>query len=184
MIIIIMPIIIYILIYLKQAITLKNKITKKIDTLINYHENTINHLFIHDKEKVIYVQDIYRLIMLKKYLNECTLKMNQYQQKLNQYHYHYDKLKTHLETNRRLIELLSLKSITIESLKIDNIKEIDITSSLEKNPLYCPLSYLSLVDSIKNIAIINEEQRINIDNQLIGFVDKLIITYDKEYNHE
>jgi len=182
--ILIIPSGIYTMLQMKYSIRTKNKITKKISEFINYNEKTINDLFCNDKETAIYVQNIYNLIMLKKYVNECNSKLLEHSKKLKQLNYHYAKLKEHIETNNRLLEILAIKNSVIEPIKTDKINELDIEKTFEKNSLYCPLNYLLLVDNIKNKATINQEQNVDINSNLIGFVEKFIITYDKEYHHD
>ena len=163
---------------------MRKEITKELQGLIRNNERTVNDLFENDNEASKYVQDIYNLIMQKKYVNECNAKVITSNRKLKQFNYHHDKLKEHAETSDRLIELLGIDIDNSESIQLDKMDGVEGGKNVETNPLYCPLSYLLLADPIKNKAVINGEQTMEIDSNLIGFVDKFIISHDKEYRHD
>lgn len=174
----------YSLLQIGSSVLLRKEITKELQGLIRNNERTVNDLFENDNEASKYVQDIYNLIMQKKYVNECNAKVITSNRKLKQFNYHHDKLKEHAETSDRLIELLGIDIDNSESIQLDKMDGVEGGKNVETNPLYCPLSYLLLADPIKNKAVINGEQTMEIDSNLIGFVDKFIISHDKEYRHD
>lgn len=178
------PSLLYSVLQICSSILLRKEITKELHNLIRNNERTVNDLFENDNEASRYVQDIYNLIMQKKYVNECNAKVITSNRKLKQFNYHHDKLKEHAETSDRLIELLGIDTDTAELLQLDKMDGVEGGKNVETNPLYCPLSYLLLTDPIKNKAVINGEQTMEIDSNLIGFVDKFIISHDKEYRHD
>lgn len=104
--------------------------------------------------------------------------------KFKQFNYHHDKLKEHAEVSDRLIEILGINTSSAGLVQIDKLEGLEGGKTAEINPLYCPLSYLLITDPIKNKAIINDQQNVDIDSNLIGFVDKFIIKHDKEYRHD
>ncbi len=178
------PSALYLLLQICNSIILRKEITKELHSLIQSNERTVNNLFENDSEASRYVQDIYNLIMQKKYVNECNAKVITSNRKLKQFNYHHDKLKEHAETSDRLIELLGIDIDTAELIQIDKMDGVEGGKNIETNPLYCPLSYLLLADTIKNKAVINGQQNVDIDSNLIGFVEKFIISHDKEYRHD
>ena len=180
----IVPAGLYSLLQIGSSVLLRKEITKELQGLIRNNERTVNDLFENDNEASKYVQDIYNLIMQKKYVNECNAKVITSNRKLKQFNYHHDKLKEHAETSDRLIELLGIDTDTSELIQLDKMDGVEGGKNVETNPLYCPLSYLLLADPIKNKAVINGEQTMEIDSNLIGFVDKFIISHDKEFRHD
>ncbi len=180
----IVPSLLYSVLQICNSIILRKEITKELHHLISSNERTVNNLFENDNEASKYVQDIYNLIMQKKYVNECNAKVITSNRKLKQFNYHHDKLKEHAETSDRLIELLGIDTDTAELIQLDKMDGIEGGKNVETNPLYCPLSYLLLADTIKNKAVINGQQNMEIDSNLIGFVEKFIISHDKEYRHD
>ena len=93
-------------------------------------------------------------------------------------------MKEHAEVSDRLIEILGINTSSAGLVQIDKLEGLEGGKTAEINPLYCPLSYLLITDPIKNKAIINDQQNVDIDSNLIGFVDKFIIKHDKEYRHD
>lgn len=180
----VVPATLYSFIQLTYLFTLKKEITKELSELIASNEKMVNTLFYDDTKASRFIQDIYNLIMQKKYVNECNAKVISSNRKLKQYNYHHDKLKEHAEVSDRLIEVLGIDTSNSKIVNIDKIAGIEDVKSVERNPLYCPLNYLLIGDQIKNKAVINEEQNVEIDSNLIGFVEKFIIVYDKEYCHD
>lgn len=180
----VLPVSIYILLQIGYSALLKKKIAKKISALIYQNEDLVNNLFRNDNEASKYVQDIYNLIMQRKYVNECNAKVISSNRKFKQFNYHHDKLKEHAEVSDRLIEILGINTSSAGLVQIDKLEGLEGGKTAEINPLYCPLSYLLITDPIKNKAIINDQQNVDIDSNLIGFVDKFIIKHDKEYRHD
>jgi len=178
------PLIIYLIFQLIALFSIKKKINKKISLLINNNKSIVDDFFNDNNQTSLLVKDIYDLIMLKKYIDECSLKIIAANKKFEQINYHYDRLEEHIETSNKLIEILEINDMDIEPIAIDKINEINSNKDIYSNELYCPLNYLLLLDTIKNKVIINDEQNIDIDNNLIGFVNRIIITYDKEYYHD
>ena len=180
----VLPVSIYILLQIGYSALLNKKIAKKISALIYQNEDLVNNLFRNDNEASKYVQDIYNLIMQRKYVNECNAKVISSNRKFKQFNYHHDKLKEHAEVSDRLIEILGINTSSAGLVQIDKMEGLEGGKTAEINPLYCPLSYLLITDPIKNKAIINDQQNVDIDSNLIGFVDKFIIKHDKEYRHD
>jgi hypothetical protein len=120
--------------------------------------------------------------MKKKYVNECKILVSDCNKKFKQFNYHYIKLKEHLELNNKLMELLNIKEEILDKLKIDKIKNLVENKKYDSNPLYCPLSYLMYDEDIKNSVVVNDSKNIELNNRLIGFVSKIVITYDGEYD--
>lgn len=183
-IMLVLPLTLYLILQIIYSNKIRIKIKDKINLLVKENEKIVNELFSIDNESAMYVLDIYNLIMQKKYIDECTEKMIVMNRKFQQYNYHHDKLKEHYETSDKLISILGVDNINIIPLEIDKISEIDEDKNASNNDLYCPLNYLLLMNDIKNSAIINNSKNIEIDSNLIGFVDKFIISYDKEYHYE
>lgn len=173
------PTIFYSIFQIKNLYTLKNKINTYLEDLIDNNNNLINNLLNDDKEKIIYIKNIYKLMMIKKYIKECNQIINNYNKKQDRINYHYNQLIEHIEINNKLMELLNLEN-NHELKNIDNIK-LNIENNEEDNILYCPTSYLC--DKETRI-IINKEKKIVINNKLINFIDSFIIDYDKEYNND
>ena len=180
----ILPVSIYAILQVAYSALLKKKIAKKISALVHENEDLVNNLFRNDNEASKYVQDIYNLIMQRKYVNECNAKVISSNRKFKQFNYHHDKLKEHAEVSDRLIEILGINTSVSELVKIDKLEGLEGGKTIETNPLYCPLSYLLIADPIKNKAVINDQQNVDIDSNLIGFVEKFIIKHDKEYRHD
>ena len=180
----ILPVSVYAILQIAYSSLLKKKIIKKLTTLVYENENLVNNLFRNDNEASKYVQDIYNLIMQRKYVNECNAKVISSNRKFQQFNYHHDKLKEHAEISDRLIEILGINPAMSELVKIDKLEGLEGGKTLETNPLYCPLNYLLIADQIKNKAIINDQQNVDINSNLIGFVEKFIIKHDKEYRHD
>ena len=180
----ILPVSIYAILQVAYSALLKKKIAKKISALVHENEDLVNNLFRNDNEASKYVQDIYNLIMQRKYVNECNAKVISSNRKFKQFNYHHDKLKEHAEVSDRLIEILGINTSVSELVKIDKLEGLEGGKTIETTPLYCPLSYLLIADPIKNKAVINDQQNVDIDSNLIGFVEKFIIKHDKEYRHD
>ena len=177
----VVPAAIYSLIQLSYLFMLKNEITKSINKLRSSNEAIVNDLYYNDNNASKFIQDIYNLIMQKKYVSECNAKVIASNRKLKQYNYHHDKLKEHVEVSDQLIMVLGIETSNSELVNIDKIDGVKDVKSVESNSLYCPLNYLLVGDQIKNKAIINEQKNVDIDSNLIGFVEKFVIVYDKEY---
>lgn len=184
MIVLFMPSFIYVFFQIKYLIFLKGSILKEIQKIVDNNEMLVNSLFDNDNEISLYVQNIYNLIMLKKYVNEYKNKVIQCNRQFKKFNYHYDKLNEHIELSNKLLEILNINGIEEDMVKIDKIKELKMDDDIIKNPLYCPISYLLLDDDISNEVIVNDEQKININCKLIGFISKFIIKYDKEYSDD
>jgi hypothetical protein len=180
----ILPVSIYVILQIAFSALFKKKIIKKILTFRKQNEDLVNNLFRNDNEASKYVQDTYNLIMQRKYVNECNAKVIASNRKFKQFNYHHDKLKEHAEVSDKLIELLGINTSVSELVKIDKLEGVEGGKTVETNPLYCPLSYLLIADPIKNKAIINDQQNVDIDSNLIGFVEKFIIKHDKEYRND
>lgn len=180
----VLPVSIYAILQIAHSALLKKMIAKRITALVHANEALVNNLFRNDNEASKYVQDIYNLIMQRKYVNECNAKVITSNRKFKQFNYHHDKLKEHAEVSDRLIEILGINTRTSELVKIDKLKGLEGGKTIETNPLYCPLSYLLIADPIKNKAVINDQQNVDIDSNLIGFVERFIIKHDKEYRHD
>ena len=184
LIVLIMPCFMYLFFQIRYLVLLKGDILREIDMIVNNNELLLNSLFDNDNEVSKYVENIYNLIMLKKYVNEYKNKVIQCNKQFKKFNYHYDKLREHIEISDKLIEILNINSIDNEVLMIDKIKEIDMNDDVVKNPLYCPISYLLLDDKICNDVVINDEQKIDINCKLVGFIDRFIVDYDKEYSDD
>ena len=184
LIMLIVPVSLYTIIQLIYLFKIKISVKKKLFELINDNEMVVNKLFSNSNESLVYVLDLYNLIMMKKYINDCNKKIIESSKMFLQYKYHHDKLKEHYETSNKLIKILGLEDINIEPLEIDKIKNINEMKNVNENELYCPINYLILMNDVKNKAIINDSKNIDIDNYLLGFVSEFIISYDKEYRNE
>lgn len=178
------PLVLYIIIQIIISNKLKKKINRKISLLVDENNRVVNNLFSVDNESSIYVSDIYNLIMQKKYVNDCNEKMRDSNKKFEQYNYHYDKLIEHYETSNKLIDILGVDNIDVMLLEIDKIHDVNCFKNVMHNEMYCPVNYLSLINDVKNRAIISDSKNIDIDSNLIGFIDSFIILYDKEYRNE
>ena len=66
----IVPSLLYSVLQICNSIILRKEITKELHHLISSNERTVNNLFENDNEASKYVQDIYNLIMQKKYVND------------------------------------------------------------------------------------------------------------------
>lgn len=180
----ILPAAIYALFQIAYLALLKKRITNYVTLLISSNEDTVNNLYKNDNESALYVQNIYNLIMQKKYVNECNAKVISSNRKFKQFNYHHDKLKSHIEANERLIQILGIDKKKASLIQLDKISSIEDGKTAENTILYCPLNYLLTVDGIKNKAVINGQQTVDIDSNLIGFAEKFVIDYDKEYCHD
>ena len=179
-----LPAAVYSALQIAYAILLKKQIKKEITTLTQENEALVNNLFRNDNEASKYVQDIYNLIMQRKYVTDCQSKIISSNRKLKQFTYHHDKLRAHAEVSDKLIEILGIDIATAGMVQIDKMEGLEDGKTAETNPLYCPLSYLMIADPVKNSAIINNQKNVDIDSNLIGFVEKFIINHDKEYRHD
>ena len=177
----IIPIIIYSIFELVNTLKLRNQIITKINNLIESNNTLINNLLNDDKEKALYIQNIYNLMMIKKYLSECSLIISNYNKLQAKIIYHYNNLIEHIDINSKLIDLLNLKENNLDINYLDNLK-IDINNNIENNIIYCPTNHI--IDNIKTTIIINKEKKIDINNKLTNYIDNFIIDYDKEYNNE
>ena len=174
----------YALIQVAYLALVKKQMTNYVTMLVHSNEDTVNNLYKNDNEAAVYVQNIYNLIMQKKYVNECNAKVISSNRKFKQFNYHHDKLKSYIEANDRLIQILGIDTKRAPLIQLDKIPSIEDGQSAENTVLYCPLNYLLVADEIKNKAIINGQQTVDIDSNLIGFVEKFVIDYDKEYCHD
>ena len=181
---IIFPALIYSVLQICNLILLRKEITRELQNLINSNEQIVKKMFENDNEEAKYIQGIYNLIMEKKYVDDCSAKVIASNQKLNQFNYHHDKLKEHAEISDRLMELLGIDTAQAELIPLEKISGVQDVKNVETNTLYCPLSYLQVAEAIKNKAVINNEQTIDIDSNLIGFIEKFVIVHDKEYRHD
>ena len=179
-----LPALVYAALQVGFSILLKKKIEKKVALLIKQNEGLVNNLFRNDNEASKYVQDIYNLIMQKKYVNECNAKVILSNRKFRQFSYHQEKLKAHAAVSDKLMEILGISTNSSELVQIDKLDGLESGKNAETNQIYCPLNYLLISDPIENKAIVNDQQNVDIDSNLIGFVDKFIIKYDKEYRHD
>lgn len=180
----ILPAAVYSGLQVAYSILLKKQINKKIQAMVQENEGLVNNLFRNDNEASKYVQDIYNLIMQRKYVSDCQAKIVSSNRKLKQFTYHHDKLRAHAEVSDKLIEILGIDIGSAGIVQIEKIAGLEDGKTAETNPLYCPLSYLMIADPIKNSAIINNQKNVDIDSNLIGFVEKFIINHDKEYRHD
>ena len=179
-----LPVSVYVSLQFAYAAILRKTIIRKTEELISSNERLVSNLFRNDNAASKYVLDIYNLIMQKKYVNECNAKIIASNRKFKQFSYHHDKLKEHAEVSDRLIDILAISTTASELVNIDKIEGLEGGKIAEKNALYCPLSYLLIADPVNNKAIINDQQNVDIDSNLIGFVDKFIIKHDEEYRHD
>ena len=67
---------------------------------------------------------------------------------------------------------------------LDKINNLILDKSYKDNLLYSPLNYLSMINNSLNKVIFNEQKEVEINNNLLGFISKLIINYDKEYDYD
>ena len=151
---------------------------------IKKNEALVGELFRNDNEASMYVQDVYYLIMLKKYVNECNAKVLASNRKFKQFNYHQEQLKQHAAVSDRLIEILGLRTNSVGMFKIDKMDGVENGKGVEATPMYCPLSYLTLADKFHNQAVINDQQHVDIESEVTGFVEKFIIEHDKEYRYD
>lgn len=184
MIMLIIPVLSYITIQISYLYYIKHRIKKKILELRNSNELVVNKLFSSSNEALVYVLNLYNLIMKKKYINECKKRIIESNKIFLQHKYHYDKLKEHYETSNKLIEMLGLKNINIQPLEVDKINDINEICNVYENDIYCPINYLYLMSDIKNKTIINDSKNIDINSSLLGFISEFIISYDKEYQND
>ncbi len=180
----VLPVSVYTVLQVAYSALLKKRVAKKLSVLVRENEVLVNNLFRNDNEASKYVQDVYNLIMMKKYVNECNAKVISSNRKFKQFSYHHDKLKEHAEVSDMLIKILGINTSSADFVKIEKLEGLEGGKTIETNPLYCPLSYLLVDDPIKNKAVINDQQNVDIDSNLIGFVEKFIIKHDKEYCHD
>lgn len=180
----VVPSVVYLLSQISKSILLRKRLVQLIGRLTATNEKAVNDLFSNDNSAASYIQNIYDLIMLKKYINECNAKIIASTKKFKNFNYHHDKLKEHIEVSDKLIEVLSIDTTGTDCLNIEKMQSLDGTKSVDENRIYCPLNYYQLVESVSNKAIVNDQQNVKIDNNTIGFIDKFIIKNDKEYQHD
>ena len=180
----IVPSVVYLLSQISRSILLRKQLVQLIGKLTATNEKTVNDLFSNDNNAAGYVQDIYDLIMLKKYINKCNAKIIASTKKFRNFNYHHDKLKEHIEVSDKLNDVLSIDVSRTDCLNIEKMQSLDGTKSVDENPIYCPLNYYKLVESVSNKVVVNDHQNVTIDSNTIGFIDKFIIRHDKEYQHD
>ena len=162
----------------------KKRIVQAIEKLTKSNETAVNDLFSNDNDAANYVQNMYDLIMLKKHINICKSRIMVSTKKFNNFNYHHDNLKDSIDVSEKLIEVLCINTMTSESFNIEKMHELDGEKSMKDNPIYCPISYFELLESVNNKAIVNDQQNVEIDSKAIGFIDKFVINYNKEYRND
>ena len=159
------------------------KIDNKISILRKDNDNKVSIFYSDDNKMIEFVKDTYELIMIKKYIDECNLKIKIANDEYKKIEYHKEKLQSIYESTKRLIDVLGIDINKIDINGIEKINNLDINKDIYLNELYCPLNYLSKIEEIENKVIINEEQSV-VNSSLISFVNKFNITYDKEYYYD
>lgn len=182
-IILLIPIITYSIIQYISLLSIKMKIDNKISILRKDNDNKVSIFYSDDNKMIEFVKDTYELIMIKKYIDECNLKIKIANDEYKKIEYHKEKLQSIYESTKRLIDVLGIDINKIDINGIEKINNLDINKDIYLNELYCPLNYLSKIEEIENKVIINEEQSV-VNSSLISFVNKFNITYDKEYYYD
>ncbi|WP_426350047.1 hypothetical protein ACPWSR_02115 [Alloiococcus sp. CFN-8] len=150
--------------------------------IVNDSEKIIERLYEGDKNVSKYINDIYNLMMMKKYVSSCREKLDAANKKITRFNYHKKMLDEHIE----------LGEIVIDKLKIHKPKEyldmeklnLVLDFSCENNQVYCPLEYTDLYQGVSSRININNQAEQKLNLPILGYIDKFILIDDKEYSHD
>lgn len=136
---------------------------------------------IDDKKFTDYINNIYELMLLTKYVDRLKKNADVASVDLQNFRYHKEELDTALDESDKISKLLRIRIDNKENNIVKNIP-LDIDLNKYENDMYCPLLYSD--ENIDNYILINGEHNENINSELLNFVDNIKFDYDEVYDEQ
>lgn len=172
------PALYYIIVQLIYCNIKVNEVNKIMNEMDNYTKSKINGINRDDDKFKIYVNDIYELMMLTKYIDKLNANANSNKVDIENYRYQKQELTSALNNISNLSKLLkvSLNNHYANALNIP----LDIDRSVEDNDAYCPLMYLP--NNPDKYILINNQHQEKLVSPLLNLVDNIKFDYDEVYD--
>ena len=177
----IFPSIIYILVQLIFCKKNVDKALKFIAEMDNYTKKKIHDIHTDDEKFKEYVNDIYELMMITKYIDKLKLNTKDTSLDIENYRFHKETIEKALQNLSNLSKLLKIK-LDVQNVLYNKNIIVDIDKSIEENDLYCPFSYT--LDNEDNYVLINNQHKESINHRLLNVVDSIKIDYDEVYDEK
>ena len=172
------PTIVYIIVQLIYCIIHVHKANNLMLEIEKWTRSKINDINVDDEKFKNYVNDIYELMLLTKYVSKLKENANEANIDVDNYKYHKDNLSVAIDESVKVARLLRV-DINRSGNELKNIPlKIDINKY--ENDLYCPILYAR--KSNENYILINNEQSNSITDKMLNFVDNIKFDYDEVYN--
>ena len=134
---------------------------------------------IDDKKFTEYINNIYELMLLTKYVDRLKKNADAASVDLQNFRYHKEELDNALDESDKISKLLRIRIDNKENNILKNIP-LDIDLNKYENDMYCPLLYSN--ENIDNYILINGDHNENINSELLNFVDNIKFDYDEVYD--
>ena len=171
------PTLIYLVSELVLALLKINKVKKYMTEIETYTKMKREEINVDDEKFKVYVNDIYELMMLTKYVNNLKSAAIDGNANIENYKYHELELEEKNNDNTRLLRLLRYY-IPENGKPIKNIN-LDMNKKVVENDLYCPLYFVAA--NSENYILINNQQQEKLSGELLNFVDNIQIRFDEVY---
>ena len=174
------PAAVYILAQLLYCLMQVHKANKMMIEIENHTRKKISDINVDDDAFKEYVNNIYELMLLTKYVGKLKENANVANVDVDNFRYHREEL------NNALTESLKISKLLRIDINKDgnNLKNIQIKLGVNKyeNDAYCPLLYAKQNDD--KYIVVNNEQSMKISSELLNIVDSIKFDSDEVYNEQ
>lgn len=173
-----LPAIVYTLVQLVYCIIYVHKANKLMLEIENYTRKKIKNINVDDEKFKDYVNNIYELMLLTKYVSKLKENANEANIDVDNYKYHKENIIKAINESNKVSKLMRI-DINRKGNELNNIS-LKLNVNKYENDLYCPVLYVKLND--RKYILINNEQNNNITDKMLNFVDSIKFDYDEVYN--
>jgi hypothetical protein len=144
----------------------------------NYTRSKIKEINVDDEKFKNYVNDIYELMLLTKYVSKLKENANEANIDVDNYKYHKENIIKAINESNKVSKLMRI-DINRAGNELNNIA-LKLNVNKYENDMYCPVLYAKSND--KKYILVNNEQNNNITDKMLNFVDNIKFDYDEVYN--
>lgn len=172
------PAITYILVQLVFCLIQVHKANRYMVEIEEHTRKKIEDINVDDDKFKQYVNDIYELMLLTKYVGKLKENANVANIEVDNYKYHREVLNEKLNEVEKISRLLRV-DISKKGNKLKNIP-VDLSVNKYENDAYCPVLYAD--NNGENYILVNNEQNVSISDNMLNFVSTIKFNYDEVYN--
>lgn len=171
------PCIIYALCQMFFSFIKVDKAKKEILKMDSFMKEKINNIKLDDEKFNIYVNNIFKLMILTKYIDKLENSVVNSSIDVENFRYHRNEIENSIKSVETLSKLLRIK-LDANYPYNTNI-QLDFDENKEENKFYCPLNYLN--ENKDKYLLVNSQHRENINSPLLNIVNCIEFNYDEVY---